>query len=270
MSFDGSQYWRNRNDGREDLTAVGQKSFGSAYNQIIYSRRLEVLDELLSENFADLEHDRIADIGCGNGFYTRYFHEKDVKKYIGLDISESSINKLKQAFADFEFIKCDVTLEDFKFGEKFDVICFFDVLYHIVDDSRALQALVNISGMMENDSSRLIIFDQLASSEVRLTRHVVFRSRIKFLDMVDQAGLEVTKKRKLFIFLVPPVFGYTVIDFAIAGLYKILGFIIFRRSVVGKFFAKWIVKLDRALIKMDVIIPNHEAIILKKKNTDKI
>jgi len=270
MSFDGSQYWRNRNDGRTDLTAVGQKSFGSAYNQIIYLRRLEVLDELLMENFANLEHDRIADIGCGNGFYTRYYQEKGVKKYTGLDISESTINKLKKEYPEFEFFKCDVTSEDFVHGEKFDVICFFDVLYHIVDDDEALQALVNISGMMGHDNSRLIIFDQLASSEVRLSRHVVFRGRKKFLEMVDQAGLEVTDKKKLFIFLVPPVFGYSIIDFTIAGFYKILGIIIFKRAVVGKLLAKWILKLDRALIKKGVVIPNHEAIILKKKITGKI
>ncbi len=270
MSFDGSQYWRNRNDGRTDLTAVGQKSFGSAYNQIIYLRRLEVLDELLSENCANLEHNRIADIGCGNGFYTRYFHKKRANKYTGLDISETTINKLKKEYPELEFIKCDITLKDFVHGEKFDLICFFDVLYHIVDDGRALQALVNISGMMRNDDSRLIIFDQLASSEVRLSRHVIFRSRKNFLDMVDQAGLEVTDKRKLFIFLVPPVFGYSIVDFIIAGFYKILGIIIFKRAVVGKLFAKWILKLDSVLIKMGVLIPNHEAIVLKKKETTKI
>jgi len=265
MSFDGSQYWRNRNDGRKDLSAVGQKSFGSAYNEIIYLRRLEVLNELLSENFVNLENDGIADIGCGNGFYTRYFRENGVKKYSGLDISEGTIDKLRKEYPEFEFFKCDITSKAFVHGEKFDLIIFFDVLYHIVDDDRALQTLINISGMLENDNSMLIIFDQLTSSEVRLSRHVVFRSRKKFLEMADQAGLEVAEKRKLFIFLVPPVFGHTIIDFIIAGFYKILGFIIFKRAVVGKIFAKWMLTLDKVLIKMGVVIPNHEAIVLKKK-----
>ena len=255
MSFDGSQYWRSRSDGRSDLTAVGQKSFGSAYNQFIYLRRLEVLDKILSENFVNLEHDRIADIGCGNGFYTRYFLEKGVRHYFGLDISEDTVSKLKKEFLDFEFTRCDITSEIFKHGEKFDLICFFDVLYHIVDHKKALQTLVNISGMLENYKSRLIIFDQLASSEIQLSKHVVFRSRKMFMGMIDQAGLELVEKRKLFIFLVPPVFGISVIDFAIAGIYNLLGLLLFKRGGVGKIFASLLARLDRVLIRMGVGIP---------------
>lgn len=85
---------------------------------------------------------RILDVGCGLGTVVDFLNITQKKKYLGIDISEEAIKKARKKKVQFQvsdFI-------DFKSTNKFDVIIFNEVLYHMDEDlafNRTLDILAN-------------------------------------------------------------------------------------------------------------------------------
>jgi len=76
-------------------------------------------------------HGKILDVGCGNGAIAEFLAEKQLELYMGIDISETSVNDARNRFpvgAKFE----QSTAEKFNVDArlKFDCIIFNEVLYY--------------------------------------------------------------------------------------------------------------------------------------------
>jgi SAM-dependent methyltransferase len=61
----------------------------------------------------------------------------------GLDITEASIERLRERFPQAEFVRADVS--DEPPAGTYDVVNAFDVLYHITDDARWSRAVRNLA-----------------------------------------------------------------------------------------------------------------------------
>lgn len=96
--------------------------------------------------FADriASHERVLDIGCGNGFLA-YDMAAKAKQVVGIDIREANVLKAKKRFsrANLEFLMGDATV--YPFAERFDVIVLSNVLEHIEHRVAFLQSLKNVS-----------------------------------------------------------------------------------------------------------------------------
>ncbi len=86
--FNAGAYWQERVGAGADLGVVGHRAMGPAYNGEIYARRIDALESMLARHVRKpLEQVRVLDVGCGSGFYTRFWQAKRVREYIGVDIS---------------------------------------------------------------------------------------------------------------------------------------------------------------------------------------
>src|SRR5213075_1439130 len=83
---------------------------------------------------ADLRGKTVLDIGCNGGFYSIEMKRRGAKRVVGIDFDESYL-----AQARFAAQMCEVEIElrqlsvydVAKLGERFDIVLFMGVLYHL-------------------------------------------------------------------------------------------------------------------------------------------
>lgn len=267
-TFDAGAYWRDRVVSGSDLAIVGHRSMGLAYNAQIYERRLEALGRMLDEHAPrPVDQLRILDIGCGSGFYTGYWSERGVRDYVGVDISSATIEHLAGQYPDYEFINADITAIDtsaLSGRAPFDVITVFDVFYHIVDDARFAAAVRHI-GELAAEGGLVLIMDQLSAQRYQLSKHVVYRDREEYLDLFQSARLDLVDAELLFHYLVPPLSGSRIVDYATAGMFKLLGFVLRISDRLAGWVARRVRRADERLRASGKQVSNSELLAFGKQ-----
>lgn len=266
MKFEESSYWRQRVRGDADLGVVGHRSLGRGYNEYIYRRRAECLMEALRLLNIKPSHCNVLDLGCGSGYYAAFWKELGVTELTGIDLSDASVSLLQERFPEYTFLQADLTQTDaaVRIGGPYSIVTLFDVIYHISDDTAALNALKTAAGALK-PTGVLLLFEQLAPRDYSLLPHVKFRGKMNYLALLEAAGLEIASRQPLFVFLAPPVYGFKAIDVVVSGLYKTIGALIKNREGAGRRLGRAVYRLDQFLIKKGVILPNHELIVLRKR-----
>jgi SAM-dependent methyltransferase len=101
-------------------------------------RRFEAFQKLTA-NLAAEAHD-IAEIGCGHGLFQRQIEEAYGERVAGFDLNEYA---LRRNLSILSPIYCYDIYEMLpEFSERFDLILLCDVLEHIADEGRFLEALI--------------------------------------------------------------------------------------------------------------------------------
>jgi SAM-dependent methyltransferase len=266
-SFDAGAYWQDRVVAGADLGVVGHRSVGPAYNRQIYERRLEVLDEMLSRHVdKPIEDLRVLDIGCGNGFYTDFWAARGVRDYVGIDISRATIEHLAPRFPDYRFLHRDITAagsESLAELGSFDLITVFDVFYHIVDDE-CFTSAVHVVASALAPSGIALVMDNLFERRYQLTRHMLYRDRGRYLDVFDAQQLQLVDSELLFHYLIPPVTGNFVIDYASAGAFKIGGFALRLSESLASRVAAALRRRDANLRDQGKRVSNSEFLVFRK------
>jgi len=101
-------------------------------------RRFSVFQTLTGKLTVDARE--IADIGCGHGLLQRQIEEAYGREVTGFDLNEFALRKNLSCLSP---ICCyDIHERDPEFRERLDLILLFDVLEHITDEDRFLEALI--------------------------------------------------------------------------------------------------------------------------------
>jgi SAM-dependent methyltransferase len=141
MEYRPREFWDHRLSEHFDLRGTGETGLSLAYNRACYELRREVLDHALAARGFDPRGRRVLDVGCGTGFFTAYYLNRGAV-VTGVDIAPTSIARLGERFPGTRFILGDVA--ETGFDAYYDLVNAFDVLYHIVDDTRWERALTHL------------------------------------------------------------------------------------------------------------------------------
>jgi SAM-dependent methyltransferase len=213
-TYNPSVYWESRLSSRFNLTGVGYRSLGTAYNEKLYKARVRALERGLNYLNRPIDaNTSVMEIGCGTGFFTGYCANRGVTTYTGVDITAVSVQNLSRIFPHFNFIQADITQDTFSVPASFDIVLIADVLYHIVDDTGFERALYNISQTLK-PGGLLIISDVFPSSTVQIAPHVRLRSFATYQQILGRHGISHNRLELIFAALHPPLemptssFGY--------------------------------------------------------------
>lgn len=262
--FDQRQYWRERLSSRVDISTVGHKSLGEHYNRFLYARRFEVLQRALTLHGIEPRGSAVLDVGCGSGIYTGFWKERGVEDYTGVDLSPRAIDALTVPHPQFRFVCGDVADPGFSMVRSFDIVTLFDVLYHITENARAAQALLNISAILKPDG-KLLVFDQLTAVEdYQLRPHVKFRSPAQFVQMLAAAQLRIEARYPLFNVLSPNIRGLRSVDLPVCALYAVAGTVMRRVPAFGTLLGKAALAFDRLVLdRLNITPSNGELFVIK-------
>lgn len=107
------------------------------WNSTLYDKKHDFVAEYgkgLLESVPKNDEQAILDLGCGTGILTEQLAEL-CNKVIGVDSSQSMIDKAKEQFGNIEFMVCDALALPFE--NEFDVV-FSNAVFHWISDHDAL------------------------------------------------------------------------------------------------------------------------------------
>ena len=185
MSYRPREFWERRLAEQFDLRGTGETGLPLAYNRACYALRREVLDRALRAADCDPARKRVLDVGCGAGFFVEYYLGRGAR-VTGLDIAAISVERLRERFPQARFVLGDAS--EAALGERFDLVNAFDVLYHIVDDSRWEGALRNLAAAVE-PGGLLLVTDAFAEIP-GAAEHNRMRSLARYREALGSAGIE--------------------------------------------------------------------------------
>src|SRR5207247_11416024 len=95
-----------------------------AYDAACSPLRAIQLERALARAGVTLAGRRVLDVGCGTGFFTDFYLRRGAT-VTGLDITTTSVERLRQRFPDARFVLADVS--ESVPDERFDLVNAFDV-----------------------------------------------------------------------------------------------------------------------------------------------
>ncbi len=257
MGFDYKSYWNKRLSGDFGLESVGFLGMGKHFNKWMYKVR-EINFKRTINKFSIQSHSNVLDIGSGSGFYI-YLWKTLNYDVTGVDISERAVMNLKMKYGDSDFYVKDVT-ED-KLQGHFDVISCFDVLFHIVEDSKLESAIENISQALKNGGLFFFTENFLRTGEKRLEHHVS-RSLRYYEVLLKKKGFDILYRAPVFYFMNYPVDSGNQI---LAKIWQFLLMIVPGREYLGYCLGTFLFVVDSVTTKFAKESPTTEIMVCRKK-----
>ncbi|MCA9810813.1 MAG: class I SAM-dependent methyltransferase [Candidatus Dadabacteria bacterium] len=172
------EYWEKRLRSRFTLKGVGNIIFDANYNEYLYKLQLGALKKAIAKHEIRLPGAKVLDVGCGTGFFSKFYID-GLSEVTGIDITEFSIQSLREMMPDGRFVTLDISSDNLYDqiveGERFDIINVFNVLYHIVDDDKLRNAVENLTTCLKS-GGYIFITDNLGEKDFSPAEHVRFRS----------------------------------------------------------------------------------------------
>jgi SAM-dependent methyltransferase len=196
--YDPHAYWESRLAANFNLRGVGHASFSEGYNRWIYRAVRRCIESIFSNE--DLAGCDVLDVGCGTGFFTDWYLRRGAR-VTGIDITRTSVERLRERHPQAVFLRCDIGDPGIESLGSFDVVHFWGVAYHIVDDGRWSTALANAARFCK-PGGRLLLTDFLGADRDRSTaKHVKHRGLETYQGELARHGLELQMARPLHTYL---------------------------------------------------------------------
>jgi 2-polyprenyl-3-methyl-5-hydroxy-6-metoxy-1,4-benzoquinol methylase len=148
----------------------------------------------------------LLEVGCGTGDFIRTLVESDKLKITGSEVYLKGLMQAKKSFPHIEFVQFDVSQG--AIGIEFDMICAFDVIEHINDDTKALS---NIYRMLKPNGVVLLSVPQhmfLWSHLDELVKHKRRYSKRELRAKLKESGFHVSRTTS-FVFALFPLMVFS-------------------------------------------------------------
>ncbi|HHS50334.1 MAG TPA: class I SAM-dependent methyltransferase [candidate division Zixibacteria bacterium] len=214
--FSADEYWDNRYKSSD--RGSGEGSRGNLKDQ-----KIEIINDLIKKHGIE----SVFDYGCGDGIQVE---ELLPIKYVGADISETSVEMCRSKYAEDPNKSFFVT-GNYPFDTKFDMSMSLDVLYHIPTEAQLEEYIRNLFKVSSN-----IVVIYTTNYKKRLTAKHVF-------------------KREFFPMAFKWIEGFTLIETIYNPVKKLPNFYIFQKT--------------EKITKMKKIEP-HKQTVRKARETNRL
>lgn len=236
MSFfhetESYRYWTNLVVGSDtaDVDQVGHPDMGREFNLAAYSLRLRALTQALDHLHCDLSRSSVFEAGFGVGFYLQFWKMAGCPRVVGGELSPRACVNVKARFPQFDLRAMDIVAlhheEDWTdLRGSFNLVTLIDVLYHIMDDTGAKQALENLAGLV-SPGGALILTEKFPETREPVSESTLVRRRpLAWYDEILRThGFKRSDLVPVFWCMDPPVFnaGQRAVAVAAYGIWGMM------------------------------------------------
>jgi hypothetical protein len=229
MSFlhetESYQYWTNLVVGSDsaDVDEVGHPDMGREFNLAAYSLRLRAVGQALEHMNCDLARSSVFEAGFGVGFYLQFWKTAGCRRVVGGELSPRACSNVKTRFPQFDLRTLDIAAlhreDDWAaLVNSFNLVTLIDVLYHIMDDKGARQALENVAGLV-SPGGALILTEKFPETREPVSESQLVRRRpyAWYAEVLGGQGFKCSDRIPIFWCMDPPVFNAGQRAVALAG-----------------------------------------------------
>ena len=194
---DAKEYWKAQLSAGQDLSVVGIPNLGT-YNQALYALRRTRLETFMKTERVEVAGRDVLELGCGNGYWTRFFAEKGVRSYTGVDIAFSAIESLRTVYPQYTFHCMDIGRSPSALAAlgRFDNVVAFDVLFHILEDTEWAAALSVARASLRPNGT--FIFSEHLGPTTFYANKLKARSRPTYLQALETSRLAIRAALPIF------------------------------------------------------------------------
>jgi SAM-dependent methyltransferase len=257
LHYDREAYWRQlHQEHAGSLDAVGYPELGRGYNEITYAIRLGAAERILRRGHCDPRN--LLEGAVGVGAYGALWKKLGVQRWVGLDLSEDAVERLRRRFTADVFVQFDLTtgedgLRDAVQGELFDLVTGVDVLYHLTDEHHFAEALAALASRV-TPGGALLLSDVFVDAPVQIARHVLRRPMASYEAILGPRGFALAEREPVFAILGDPVprRGIHRADVALTVIWRLTSKLIRMvpgelRDAVGRTLARALTPIDDVL-----------------------
>ncbi len=163
--YDAEKYWimHHHKHGFDSLVGVGHGGLDEDTNRAWYAAAKYIFLGTLNDLGVQAPG-KVMELGYGTGFYSRIMHESGAGEYLGIDIVDQHINKLKTEMPQYRFEKHDAGLASIEF-RGCQLIYMIDVSQHIVNDEKLIYCLQENVGKNLAEGGVFLVTDELANKK---------------------------------------------------------------------------------------------------------
>jgi SAM-dependent methyltransferase len=203
-AIDPKQYWEDRLAENFNDRGVGDIGLPESYNRFLYNVRRRVFRRAVRLAGIDPAKSKVLDVGSGTGFYIRNWLDSGVCDLSGSDLTQIAVDQLSDKYANVPFRQLDIGDAVIPWpSATFDCISSFDVLFHIVEDTRFTAAIQNIASLLKPGG--VFLYSDNLVGEAFNARHQVGRTEDSILQTLKHAGLNVEHRIPMFVLMNDPV-----------------------------------------------------------------
>jgi SAM-dependent methyltransferase len=212
--FDVQQYWRTlvKGGNPSDVDEVGHPDMGRAFNNAAYELRLKALQRALQQAGVELSQTSVFEAAYGVGYYLRFWANQHCPRVVGVDLSAQAHANVQRHFPAFDLRVGDLASlhhspEWAALVASFQLVTAIDVIYHIVDEAAARQAVENLARLVARGGILCVTEKFPARPEpVREGEIAVRRPLAWYSQAVAAQGLVLERTVPIFWCMDPPVF----------------------------------------------------------------
>ncbi len=198
--FDYNRYWNFRLNKKFSIESVGYWGLGELYNQLLYEKRLTMLENTLTELFPSDSALKILEFGPGTGIFTELFKQKNVAEYSAIDITQISTATLSKQYPQYKFIHGDIS-DSKHYDGSYDLIFASNVLLHMTSENNFIATINNIADNLKDDGF-CILMDPISLINTKSeSEHVIIRDITYMRTILQDCGLELHAAIPLFFFM---------------------------------------------------------------------
>jgi len=152
----------NSNDWKENATLLTKSRLAQAYRKRMLNRS-KFHKLVLNKNA------KILDVGCGSGYFLKYFYQQGFKNLYGVEPDKDLIKMIPQGIANVkEGISQNTEFKD----KEFDVVFIYGVMHHLDGLNDYEQTISEVSRVLKN-GGYLFIFEPGAWKVYRMMEIIV-------------------------------------------------------------------------------------------------
>lgn len=263
--YDPDSYWEQLLSKDFSLTGVGFQGLGRNYNTWMYRARLRTMEWLRSNYPMNIPRSEILDIGCGTGFYVEYWNSLGAQKLTGMDITRKSVAELADLHPRFRFLQGDIGSKDISRDRRYDIVTAFDVLFHIVDETRFRTAIRNI-GELAAPGAYVLISDNFLKKPRQGHFEQAHRTLDEYTRELDANGISVAGLKPVFVLMNGPI---NIVSDRLYHAYRWLWnhtmYIVGKSEFLGWITGFLLYHIDGALVKLLKRSITTEILICRKR-----
>lgn len=244
---DARLYWQSLLTSSFTLRGVGLPELSLAFNGWQYRAKRAAVRNVV----ASVEGMHVLDVGCGTGHWVAFWHSLGARAVSGIDLTQISVDRLRQSFPGDRFETADVT-ESIPFQGPFDLISGMDVLHHLTSDESYGRALSNLRRVAPAGGRMLLIEPVTFGASRSFLAGTISKARplTTVREALGAAGWKLVDVRPALWLLNAPVEVHPRVLFVYLDLFwRVLARLV-RAELAGQVLGSLIYPLDRLLCNL--------------------